>query len=159
MQVITRPGLSAAGLQLGQHVPSVHVLTVPQQLLLLSAVDYGFTPLTAVVHASHTQALHSAAKESLRMLYYMPGLGRQINKLDTDKAILAAPDYNCEHQLSKYQHAAAALGAVMQHRPNYLPLPTSTDGWHSEAQQQMLSICCASFHTTPHTCSMRPDAQ
>jgi hypothetical protein len=107
----------------------VHVLTVPQQLLLLSAVDYGFTPLTAVVHASHTQALHSAAKESLRMLYYMPGLGRQINKLDTDKAILAAPDYNCELQLSKYQHAAAALGAVMQHMPTRLPLPTSTDGW------------------------------
>ena len=41
----------------------------------------------------YTQALDSAAKEALRMLYYMPGLGRQINKLDTDKAILAAPDY------------------------------------------------------------------
>lgn len=56
----------------------------------------------------HTQSLDSAAKEALRMLYYMPGLGRQINKLDTDKAILAAPDYNCEHQRQS-QHTAASL--------------------------------------------------
>lgn len=99
------------------------------------------------------------------MLYDMPGLGRQINKLDTDKAILAAPDYNCEHQLSKFQHAPASFGVVIQDllcSPACIKAPVHQVGLALGSTAAMLNICCASkdpHHTTHMKPAMRQNAQ